>query len=70
MIQQKCGRLSDGFTRNTFIAMVEGVGEKAVSAGMMDSSSKRQGIEDLRATAGLEGIFNYTFFKAKALKAR
>jgi hypothetical protein len=59
----------EGFTRNTFIAMVEGVREKAVRAGMMDSTSWRQGIEDLRATAGPEGIFNYTFFKARALKA-
>jgi SAM-dependent methyltransferase len=59
----------EGFTRNTFIAMVEGVGEKAVRTGMMDSTSWRQGIEDLRATAGPEGIFNYTFFKARALKA-
>jgi hypothetical protein len=49
--------------------MVEGVREKAVRAGMMDSTSWRQGIEDLRATAGSEGIFNYTFFKARALKA-
>ena len=59
----------EGFTRNTFIAMVEGVGEKAMRAGMMDATSWRQGIEDLRATAGPEGIFNYTFFKARALKA-
>lgn len=59
----------DGFTRNTFIAMVEGVGEKAVGTGMMDPASWRQGIEDLRATAGPEGVFNYTFFKARALKA-
>lgn len=59
----------DGFTRNTFIAMVEGIGEKAVTAGMMDASSWRRGIEDLRASAGPEGVFNYTFFKAKALKA-
>jgi hypothetical protein len=59
----------DGFTRHTFIAMVEGVGEKAVRAGMIDAASWRQGIEDLHKTAGPEGIFNYTFFKARALKA-
>lgn len=59
----------DGFARNTFIATVEGVGEKAVRAGLMNSTSRRQGIGDLRATAEPEGIFNCTFFKARALKS-
>ena len=59
----------NGFTRNTFIAMVEGIEAKALRAGMMDPASWRQGIEDLRATAGPEGVFNYTFFKARAIKA-
>ena len=59
----------EGFTRNTFVAMVEGIGEKAVRAGMIDQASWRQGIEDLRTTAGPEGVFNYTFFKARAQKA-
>ena len=59
----------EGFTRNTFIAMVEGVGDKAVRAGLMDSASWRRGIDDLRATAGPGGVFNYTFFKARAVKS-
>jgi SAM-dependent methyltransferase len=59
----------NGFTRNTFIAMVEGVCEKAVEAGMMSSNSWREGIEALRASAGPEGVFNYTFFKARAEKS-
>jgi SAM-dependent methyltransferase len=58
----------DGFTRNTFTAMVEGVEEKALQAGMMDPVGWRQGIADLRRTAGPEGVFNYTFFKARAVK--
>ena len=58
----------DGFTRNTFTAMVEGVEEKALRAGMMDPVSWRQGIADLHQTAGPEGVFNYTFFKARAVK--
>jgi hypothetical protein len=35
----------------------------------MDATSWRQGIEDLRKTAGPDGVFNYTFFKARAKKA-
>jgi SAM-dependent methyltransferase len=59
----------EGFTRNTFAAMVEGVADQALRAGMMDLVSWRQGIADLHRTAGPEGVFNYTFFKARAVKA-
>jgi SAM-dependent methyltransferase len=58
----------EGFTRNTFNAMVEGVGEQALQAGMMDAASWRQAIADLHLTAGPEGVFNYTFFKARAVR--
>jgi SAM-dependent methyltransferase len=57
-----------GFTRNTFTAMVEGVGDQAVRAGMMDETGWRRGIADLHRTAGPGGVFNYTFFKARAVK--
>jgi hypothetical protein len=59
----------EGFTRNTFTAMVEGVEERALGAGMMDAAGWRRGIADLRRTAGPGGVFNYTFFKARAMKA-
>jgi SAM-dependent methyltransferase len=58
----------DGFTRNTFNAMVEGVGEPALKAGMMDAASWQRAIADLHRTAGPDGVFNYTFFKARAVR--
>ncbi len=60
--------LVEGFTRNTYIAMVEGVRERALAAGMIDRRAWRQGIADLRASTGSGGTFCYTFFKAVAVK--
>ncbi len=60
--------LADGFTRKTFTAMVEGVGEQAVGQGLMDAASWAAGIRDLYRTAGADGTFCYTFFKATALR--
>ena len=54
----------EGFTRNTYIAMVEGVRERALAAGLMDSPTWEKGIADLKASAGPGGTFCYTFFKA------
>ncbi len=58
----------EGFTRNTFIAMVEGVKEQALAAGWMDEPAWNQGIADLYQSAGEEGTFCYTFFKGLAVK--
>ncbi len=58
--------LVDGFTRKTFTAMVEGVGEQAVGQGLMDQASWSEGIRDLYRTAEPGGTFCYTFFKATA----
>ena len=58
--------LVEGFTRNTFTAMVEGVGEQAVATGMTDKAQWTQGIADLYRTAEADGTFCYTFFKAVA----
>jgi SAM-dependent methyltransferase len=60
--------LVEGFTRRTFTAMVEGVGERAVAEGLVDATSWRQGIRDLYRTAEPDGTFCYTFFKAVARK--
>jgi ubiquinone/menaquinone biosynthesis C-methylase UbiE len=59
----------EGFTRNTYIAMVEGVREQALSAGLTDAAAWEKGMADLKASAGAEGTFCYTFFKAVATKA-
>jgi SAM-dependent methyltransferase len=60
--------LADGFTRKTFTAMVEGVGEQAVGQGLMDEASWAAGIRDLYRAAQDDGTFCYTFFKAVALR--
>ena len=60
--------LADGFTRRTFTAMVEGVGEQAVSQGLMDRASWAAGIRDLHRAAEHDGTFCYTFFKAVGLR--
>ena len=58
----------EGFTRNTFIAMVEGVGNDAIEQNMIDQKTWEKGINDLYLTAEELGTFNYTFFKGTAVK--
>ncbi len=57
-----------GFTHNTYIAMVEGVRKHAVAAGLLDRRAWARGLADLKASAGSNGVFCYTFFKAVAVK--
>lgn len=56
--------LVDGFTRNTFTAMIEGVRESAIAAGIVEPAVFDRGIRDLYRTAERDGVFCYTFFKA------
>ena len=56
--------LVEGFTRNTFTAMVEGVGEAAVSRGLIPAEDWARGLADLCRTEN--GTFHYVFFKATA----
>jgi SAM-dependent methyltransferase len=58
----------DGFTLNTFTAMVKGVREEALRLGLTDEASWNEGILALERTAQDDGTFNYTFFKATARK--
>jgi SAM-dependent methyltransferase len=58
----------DGFTRKTYIAMVEGAREQALAAKLIEPKEWDEGIADLKATAGPDGVFCYTFFKALAVK--
>jgi SAM-dependent methyltransferase len=55
--------LVDGFTRKTFTAMIAGVREAAIAAGLSDAASFDAGIRDLERTAEGDGVFCYTFFK-------
>lgn len=57
--------LVEGFTRNTFTAMVEGVREQVLAAGLMSAADWDRGIRDLYRTAESDGTFCYTFFKAR-----
>ena len=56
--------LVDGFTRKTFTAMVEGVRDAAINAGLVDAETFDAGIRALYRTAEPDGVFCYTFFKA------
>jgi hypothetical protein len=58
--------LVEGFTRNTFIAMIAAVRDEAVAAGYITEAAWDRGIADLRRTAGPGGTFHYTFCKATA----
>jgi SAM-dependent methyltransferase len=60
--------LVEGFTKKTFTAMIEGVREAALAAGMTEKSAFDKGIRDLYRTAEADGVFCYTFFKAVAVK--
>jgi SAM-dependent methyltransferase len=57
-------QLVEGFTRKTFTAMIEGVREAALKAGMISPERFDEGIRALYRTAESDGVFCYTFFKA------
>lgn len=61
-------RLVEGFTKNTFTAMIEGVRAPAIEAGLIDESTFDEGIRGLYRTTETDGVFCYTFFKAVARK--
>lgn len=54
----------EGFTKKTFASMIEGVRERAVTAGIIDPEVFDSGIRNLYRTAEDDGVFCYTFFKA------
>jgi SAM-dependent methyltransferase len=59
--------LVEGFTRQTFTAMVEGVRDTVLDRGMMTLAEWEQGIADLYRTCEPDGVFCYTFFKATGI---
>jgi SAM-dependent methyltransferase len=56
-------RLVEGFIKNTFTAMIEGVRENAIQARLIDEHTFDRGIGDLYRTAEEGGVFCYCFFK-------
>ena len=55
--------LVDGFTRKTFTAMIEGIREPAITAGLIEPEWFDAGVRDLHRTTEADGVFCYTFFK-------
>jgi len=61
-------QLVEGFIKNTFTAMIEGIGENAIQQGIVDRFTFEKGIKDLYRTAESDGVFCYTFFKGFGTK--
>jgi protein-L-isoaspartate O-methyltransferase len=61
--------LVEGFTKLTFTAMIEGVGDAAHRQGLITKEEWAQGIRDMYRTAEHDGVFCYTFFKAYGIRA-
>lgn len=62
-------QLVEGFIKNTFTAMIEGVRESSINKGLIDPETFDEGIGGLYRTTEADGVFCYTFFKAIAKKA-
>jgi SAM-dependent methyltransferase len=60
--------LIEAFSKNTFIAMVQGVREQAISLGLMEASHWDKGIADLYRATEPGGTFCYTFFRGSATR--
>ena len=58
--------LVEGFTKKTFTAMIEGMRDNVLKAGIIDQATFDEGVKDLYRTAEEDGTFCYTFFKAVA----
>jgi SAM-dependent methyltransferase len=61
-------QLVEGFIKNTFTAMIEGIRESSINAGLIDERTFDDGIKGLYRTAEIDGVFCYTFFKAISRK--
>lgn len=60
--------LVEGFIKNTFTAMIEGVRQPSIEAGLIDEAVFDEGIKALYRTTAADGVFCYTFFKAVGQK--
>lgn len=58
----------EGFTRKTFIAMVEGVKEEAIALNLIDENTWDRGVAGLYRASRQDGAFCYTFFRGMAFK--
>lgn len=60
--------LVEGFSKKTFIAMVEAVKEQAITMRLIDEEKWNKGIADLMRATEEDGTFCYTFFKGTSYK--
>ncbi|MBN1992815.1 MAG: methyltransferase domain-containing protein [Anaerolineae bacterium] len=61
--------LVEGFSRKTFIAMVEAVQAQALALSLIDKKTWDKGIADLYRATAEDGTFCYTFFKGLGVKS-
>lgn len=61
--------LVEGFTRSTFIAMIESVRDDALASSLITETDWDRGLADLRKAADDGGTFHYTFFKATGTRS-
>lgn len=61
-------KLVEGFTKNTFTAMIKGIAEEAIAKKIISKEEMQRGINDLYQTAKGGGTFCYTFFKGHGVK--
>jgi len=60
--------LVEGFSKNTFTAMIEGVREKSLELGLIDEATFDGGVRGLYRATKEDGTFCYTFFRGTAVK--
>ncbi|MEM1051143.1 MAG: methyltransferase domain-containing protein [Pseudomonadota bacterium] len=60
-------KLQEEFVRLTFIAMIEGVRNEALSADLIEAEDFDKGVEALLAASQEGGTFAYSFFMASAV---
>lgn len=58
-------KLVEGFIKNTFTAMIQGMSTEIISEGILSKEELEMGINGLLRTTEKDGMFSYTFFKAK-----
>ena len=58
----------EGFTLNTFAAMIEGIRDGVYEEPSMDNNIFEKGVEALYRAAEDDGVFCYTFFKGFCTK--
>jgi SAM-dependent methyltransferase len=60
--------LVEAFTEKTFTAMIEGVRDPAIAAGLTTAPQFDAGLRALRRATHADGVFCYTFFKGVGVR--